>query len=126
MNKKAPKHVSPVSPLGPARVGEKPTIVIPLREYHPSGVPSEKEFRVYQLEREITHQINELVRHKEIIRVLRSALVEEKDMWDLGLNHGQWPSIGQVHKLLNRIESALDYKGPAFVEPNYSRQDFKK
>ena len=124
MSKRPLKPTTPVLPFGPT-TGRQPHVIVPLQEHHTpasDSIPTEKEFRTYKLEREVHHRGNEIVRHKEIIRVLKNALEEQKDMWLLGLDQGEWPSIGQVHQMLGRIKGALDYKGPSYTEPINKRK----
>jgi len=91
--------------------------ITPLRDLESHDEPlGGRSFRIYRLERELGFQKGEVVRHKEIIRVLRGALEEQRDMWALGLDANEWPTIGQVHRLINRLNSALDYKGPSFTD----------
>lgn len=83
---------------------------VPLRQNTIREDPlSRTSFRVNVLRRELEFQRGEIRRHKHIVRLMKNALEEQLDMWRLGMNQNEWPTIGQVYHLIKKLENAIEY-----------------
>lgn len=74
-----------------------------------------KSLRVYQLRREVAFLRGELVRVKEQVRFKDQVLKEQIDYFHLGLDDGEWTTLGHVLLMVKRLESSYSYQGPAYA-----------
>lgn len=100
--------------------------VVPLRDETGDGIPSERDFEVMKLERELNFYRIQFARLKEAVRQKDLTLKEQQDLWRLGLDFNKWPSIGGALDNLSKIKSALNYEVPAVITEKEPGQGQRK
>lgn len=62
----------------------------------------------------------------DAIRFKNIKLLKQRHLWRLGLDYGEWMTMGQVLRNLREIESGLAYEGRMFASEMDKELDRKK
>lgn len=97
-------------------MSKQPERVFPISKVPVLESQPDSEFRLYAAEREVSYLRAEIQRLKAAVRFKDERLRDQRDLWRLGLDYGEWPTMGQVLRNLDKLESAIEYTGPLSVE----------
>ena len=93
--------------------------VVPISNLPPdsSDVPHlSRDFTIQRLRREMAHLKAEIKRLSDAKRFKDAKLLKQKQLWNLGLDYGEWPSMGEALRNLREIESGIIYEGRLFED----------
>jgi len=77
---------------------------------------SDRDFTVQRLRREVSRLKSEIKSLTDAIRYKNTKLMKQKHLWKLGLDYGEWPTMGEALHNLNEIESGIVYEGRMFED----------
>ncbi len=76
------------------------------------GAPdSDRDFTIQRLRREVSRLKAELKRYADADRFKTSKLLKQRNLWRLGFDYGEWPTMGEALRNLQEIESGIIYEG---------------
>jgi len=82
-----------------------------------SAVPRlDRDFTVQRPRWEVSRLKSEIKTLTDAIRYKNTKLMKQKRLWKLGIDYGEWPTMGEVLHNLNEIESGIIYKGRMFED----------
>ena len=87
---------------------------------------SDRDFTIQRLRRQISHLKSELKSLTDAKRYKDGKLLKQKHLWKLGLDYGEWPTIGEALHNLNEIESGIIYEGRMFEDELQKRGKAKR
>jgi hypothetical protein len=108
---KAKDPVTPAETL----LKDDPAAIVPLSGLPPEA-PSQETFTSQKQQREIAFLRNHVRRLLEAIRQRDNLLMEQRDLWQLGLDHGIWPTMGEALSISKKFESVINYRGPTLPQ----------
>ncbi len=76
----------------------------------------ERDFVIQRLRRELSHLKSEIKSLSDANRFKNIKLMKQRHLWKLGLQYGEWPSLGEVYRNLKEIESGIAYEGRPFED----------
>ena len=109
-----------------AKSGSRVVPISNLPEDRSAAPDSDRDFTIQRLRREISHLKAELRRSDDAKRFKTSKLLKQKHLWKLGLDYGEWPTIGEAMRNLNEIESGIVYEGRSFEDELQSEVERRK
>jgi len=87
-----------------------------------SDVPElARDFTIQRLRREKSYLKAIIKRQANAIRYKDGKLLKQKHLWKLGLDYGEWPTLGEALRNLQEIESALIQEGRWFDDELQNR-----
>ncbi len=110
MTKRPPKFLTTPLPADERRV--VPISNLPKRDsFH---IPSERDLEIYRLNRQLSHQKGEIKRKLEAIRFKNLHLTKWLHMAELGLDYGEWPTLGEFQRLFKETKAAIQHEGKPY------------
>ena len=88
-----------------------PRRVVPIAPPKKGIIPSNRDFELYRLEREIEHVKSQAKQYLDAIRYKDATLVRWKHLAELGLQFGAWPSLGEFLRLVDKTRIAISHEG---------------
>jgi len=85
-----------------------------------------RDFTIQRLRRERSHLKAEIKRLAQANTYKDAKLLKQKHLWKLGLDYGEWPTLGEDLRNVEEIESALIHKGREFDDELQSEVDRRK
>lgn len=113
-NRSEKKSVEDETPLrGELQAGNNAVIPIAAAK---DRLELEGSFIEQKLRREVEYLKNEIQRLTEAVSYRNRILEEQGNLWQLGLDHRIWPTMGEALRLVTRLKGAIGYCGPAYPE----------
>jgi len=112
----AASHPEP-RPQEPAEPKEERVVPISNLPENSSDVPELiRDFAIQRLRRQISHLKSEIKSLTDAKRYKDGKLLKQKHLWKLGLDYGEWPTLGEALRNLTEIESGIVYEGRLFTD----------